>query len=482
MNAQHRYGWIKGLSVALVLIWPGMGLAQTFSSGSTGADGAFSPSADTTVTLPPNGIFNYTTVTIPAGVTVTYTKNAANTPVTILATGDVTVAGTINVNGGNGATTGTSPSFSPGGSGGPGGFEGGNGGLSTGHPNFPGSVSIGSAGKGPAGGDPATTAGTGGSGASYVLSSAFVSLLPLFGGSGGGGGLGFTGSGFLGSGASGGGGGGAIVIASSTKITVTGSITARGGSATNIGICGQGTGPGSGGAIRLVAPEITGAGSLTATGGDISGCSSNGDVGRIRLEAFTLGFTGTRNPAGQQSTSPGPVTAASNPALINLPTLSISSVGGMAPPSTPGGSYSTADVSLPPATTNPVAVTLTATNAPVGTTFTVKLIPRFNVPTVATSATTGTFATSTATANITFPTGEVSVLNAFGSFTLPLLANLFPEIDGEPVERIMVAAAYGEPSSVSLVTKSGKEEPVAQLPLVEQVRLAAALETAFTQR
>jgi hypothetical protein len=98
------------------------------------------------------------------------------------------------------------------------------------------------------------------------------------------------------------------------------------------------------------------------------------------------------------------------------------------------------------------------------------------------TASIGTFATSTSTANVTFPTGEVSALNAFGSFTLPQIASLFPLIDGEPVERIMVAANYGEPSSVSLVTKSGKQVPVAHLPLVEQVRLAAALETVFNQR
>ena len=60
--------------------------AQTFSSGSTGADGAFSPTANTTLTPPANGVFNFTTVNIPAGVTVTIQKNAANTPATMLAT------------------------------------------------------------------------------------------------------------------------------------------------------------------------------------------------------------------------------------------------------------------------------------------------------------------------------------------------------------------------------------------------------------
>ena len=52
------------------------------------------------------------------------------------------------------------------------------------------------------------------------------------------------------------------------------------------------------------------------------------------------------------------------------------------------------------------------------------------------------------------------MLNAFGSFILPTqVASLFPLIDGEPVERVMVAATYGEPSTVTLITKSGKALP-----------------------
>src|SRR5919108_2609404 len=74
-------------------------LAQTVNSGSTGADGAFSPTANVTLTLPPSGVFNFTTVNIPAGVTVRFARNAANTPVTMLATGNVTIVGTIDVSG-----------------------------------------------------------------------------------------------------------------------------------------------------------------------------------------------------------------------------------------------------------------------------------------------------------------------------------------------------------------------------------------------
>src|SRR5258706_10061922 len=75
--------------------------ASAFVSGSTGADGAFNPAVNTTVTLPPSGIFNFTSVNIPVGVTVAFRRNTANTPVVILATGDVVIGGLLDVSGGN---------------------------------------------------------------------------------------------------------------------------------------------------------------------------------------------------------------------------------------------------------------------------------------------------------------------------------------------------------------------------------------------
>src|SRR3989338_7156995 len=92
-----------------LLIWcvafglaPGLARAASFISGSTGADGAFSPQTSMEVQLPESGILNYTTVNIPSGVTVTFKKNELNTSVTLLATGDVIINGTIDVSGTNG--------------------------------------------------------------------------------------------------------------------------------------------------------------------------------------------------------------------------------------------------------------------------------------------------------------------------------------------------------------------------------------------
>lgn len=446
------------VGLAVLLPWTVTAFAQTYHSGSTGADGAFAPTANTTLTLPPNGVFNFTTVDIPTGVTVTFTKNSANTPVTMLAAADVSIAGIINLNGSDGIPPLSSgPIVSPGGAGGPGGFSGGQGGARGITNNAP------SGGQGPGG-------GVGQSGGTYGAPASFTSLIPLFGGSGGGGGSG----GSTIAGASGGGGGGAIVIASSSKIIVTGSITANGGngySQQQFQCLSVEAGGGSGGAIRLVAPEISGTGALRAIPGAGADFCSGSSAGRIGLEAFTHGFTGTSDPIFSTAISPGPVTAASSPALVNLPTLTIRSIGEEASPATPAASYTTADVSLPSGTTNPVPVVLTATNTPVGTVFTVKLIPQFAAPTEYTAPSTGTFSNSTATVNVSFPQGQVSLINASASFTLPTqIAAALPLIEGEPVERVLLASEEGE-GAWRLVTRSGKEYPAKKI--LGEERLAA---------
>lgn len=434
-------------SVAVLIQMPSVE-AQVFNSGSTGADGPLAPTANMAVTLPPDGILNYTTVTIPAGVTVTFIRNVANTPVTMLATGDVTIAGQIDANGANGekeTTAGAGVVRHDGALGGPGGYSGGHGGLAGAIADPIGNN--GHDGQGPGGGTggkagpPPVPAKPG----DYGAPSSYVELVPLLGGSGGGGGPGrltvVAGSG--------GGGGGAIVISSSTKISVSGSILANGGSVG--GLCDTGAGGGgSGGAIRLVAPEVLGAGSLQAIGQ--RSCVELAKNGRIRIESFSPGFTGSSNPPATFSTSPRSAVP------LNLPTLKMTSVGGKPVPANATGSYKSADVSLDAGTANPVPVTLTATNTPVGTRFTVKLYPQGNAASSAASApSTGTLATSTATALVTFPDGEVSRLIAFGSFTIAAqTAALYPLIDGEPVYEVVVTAALGEPSTLTLVTESGK--------------------------
>src|SRR5438874_1060012 len=318
--------------VSVLLAWLAAGggpaVAQTFNSGSTGADGAFNPTSNATIALLPSGVFNYTTVNIPTGVTVTFTKNVANTPVTILATGNVTIAGTIDVAGSPGASGAGQTILAPsGGRGGPGGFDGGsgaNGILSN----------TGGTGLGPGGGGGGTNSGGNGAGAGFlnaggngspsvVGGSAYgaSALLPLIGGSGGGGG----GATFGVSAPGGGGGGGALLIASSGTITFTGTILARGGGCGSDGVI-SGCGGGSGGGVRLVATTIAGSGGTINVGG---GAGVPGSAGRIRIEGFTntasINFAGV--PSAAVSTA-SPTTAT----LTNPPTLSVTSVAGVASP------------------------------------------------------------------------------------------------------------------------------------------------------
>jgi len=256
--------------------------AQGFDSGSTcatnppgqgGCLGNVTYSTNTVVTLPPDGILSYGTLTVGGSATVSFTKNALNTPVYILATGAITVTGTISANGSQGTST-------TGGAGGPGGFDGG-------HPGMLGNVAApAGAGFGPGAGKPGVSGfGTNHPGeaayrtapsASYPSTNAgsvygTALLMPLVGGSGGGG----TDSAAVG----GGGGGGAVLLASNTSITLNGSISATG--AYQYGTGGS-FGGGSGGAIRLVAPVVAGSGAL-----DVGGTLyyNSGGSGWTRIDA-----------------------------------------------------------------------------------------------------------------------------------------------------------------------------------------------------
>ena len=465
------------LGVAPVLV-SAQAPPPTFNSGSDGSLGAFAPVANTNVMLPPDGILHYTTVNIPAGVTVTFTKNATNTPVTMLATGDVAIAGSMNLSGENGVVGGQFVGFRASTAPGPGGFAGGQGG-SSGLTN-----NAASDGSGPGGGRAGQAYGgapgfvNSANGGTYGAPVSFVSLLPLFGGSGGGGTDGGNTATQFGNdpsyaGVSAGAGGGAMVVASTTRITISGSILANGGAGIELNGFTCPSGSGSGGAIRLVAPVVSVTGTLQATS-PVKNCTAPGSPGRIRIESVSPGTIVSTNPLASISSVLGPVTVTSIPALINLPTVAFTSIGGIAPPANLSGSYTTPDVVLPGTTTNPVPVTITATNTPVPTTFTINIIPQFAATTSTTVNTTGSFPISTASTSVTLANGRVSALQVFAGFTLT--ASLAPIIDGEPADQVLLAAGYGEPSTLTLVTKSGKEIPVSQLSQADQLKVAMAFE------
>lgn len=458
--------------------------AQAFVSGSTGADGAFSPTVNTQVVLPPSGILNYTTVNIPSGVVVTFKKNATNTPVVILASGNVTIAGSINLIGIDGKASGAAGDGVLGddgipGVGGPGGGDGGRGGVGTLTSAAKGN---GGAGLGPGGGKGAVVSlycpwpyyatciggsggGFGGAG-NYSFDNGYSigtpggiaygssQLLPLIGGSGGGGG-----AGELYNGGGGGGGGGAILIASSGTVNITGTVYAYGGVGGAVAGTGGGGsgGGGSGGAIRIVATTISGNGALNANGQGGGANSTNGyfaggsgGAGRIRLEAETFTRTAASAPAHTQGL-PGPVFVA------GLPTLRISSVGGATVPAEPTGN---ADVTLPATTANPVTVVFTTTGVPAGNTVKLILKPVSGAEVSAISpALVGDTTSATASVNITLPDGP-STLQATVTYNIVLAMGeaLSVYAQGERVEKITLASTLGsKESTVTLITVSGKE-------------------------
>jgi hypothetical protein len=302
---------------------------------SDGSDGAFNPAANIEVDLsqavtgtwntpssnPGKGIydpnkwaivFKYSSVNIPAGVTVTFKNHPSNPPVVWLVQGSVNIAGTVSVNGKPGVSD-VNEIYPV--EGGPGGFRGG---------------AYGPAGQG---------AGLGIGGHSghgdFRNSYGNPQLLPLIGGSGG---QGDSGNG----GWSGSGGGGAILIACPGDLQLDGTLSARAGNGYYLG---------SGGAVRLVSTAVRGSGSIDA-GFYVAG--------RIRIEANTLDSTILTSPS-TIAVPPGitpPIFQADN-----APTVRIVAVDGLPSPAEPTAPLLTsADIGIEKNT--PVTITLETRNFP----------------------------------------------------------------------------------------------------------------------
>ena len=197
-------------------------------------------------------------------------------------------------------------------------------------------------------------------------------LVPLVGGSGGDGGE--TGGG--------GAGGGALLIASSTGITVNGAITANGGASVD------GVG-GNGGSIRLVAPAISGTGGvISAKGGQPQGAD-----GLVRFETIRNEFSGGLNETPSAQGKPFGLFLPPNPPG----SVRVVSIGGV-----PVGAHdSTIDES------SPVVVVIEARFIPPGTVVRLDLFSDLGISqTFATAPLEGTFQMSRAMALITFPRGS----------------------------------------------------------------------------
>jgi hypothetical protein len=288
-------------------------------------------------------VFKYSSVNIPTGKTLTFINHQSRAPVVWLVQGNITIAGTVSLNGNSGAYSGA---LTPAG---PGGFPGGRG--------WHNSLDTGSAGLGPGGGGHSTTASgsggyvTDGTGALGGKAYGNYRVLPLIGGSGGGGAHNSI--------YSGGGGGGAILLACTGTCSVTGTVAANGGS----GFYGSGflSSAGSGGAIRIIANQITGtAAGLKAPGG--TGLSGLTSPGRIRIEANSISLSGASDPA---YTWLQPLD--NDEAVIWLPDTAprvhVVSVGSQTVPLDPNGQFNPpGDVFL--VTADPQLVQIEAANVP----------------------------------------------------------------------------------------------------------------------
>ena len=213
--------------------------------------------------MPKNGrvVFKYTSVTVDEGTTLSFSNHPSRAPVVWLVSGDVTISGTVSLDGQNyqAAPANSEP--------GPGGFRGGSGTYATGV--------IAGAGFGPGGGGRVGTAGYPGSygtqGNGGPLPYGNQSLIPLIGRSGGGSDPETT--------FAGGAGGGAILVACQNTIGISGMLRSNGGVGRYYSA--ENASGGSGGGIRLVTETLAGAGTVNALGG---GGWRTGGMGRIRIE------------------------------------------------------------------------------------------------------------------------------------------------------------------------------------------------------
>jgi hypothetical protein len=374
------------MSIACALLVASPVFAQAgFLSGSDGSDGALNITADREINLalavprtwdtaspvPGRGVydadqwavvFKYTTINIASGATVTFRNHSSGAPIVWLATSNVTINGTVNLNGDNAnnhyPAKENPPTFAEPG---PGGFSGGRRAYNE--------IFLGSGGMGPGGAQRGDEDNKYGGDAAYSSEQYGYSgspygnprVFPLMGGSGGGASYPNYRADIIPSIAGGGAGGGAILIATSAAITIpqSGRVSANGGS-------GGETGDGSGGGIRLVADRaVTVNGTLQARELFVS------TYGRIRLESNQNVDVadGDIDPDPSIATRTGPVFPGAG-----KPVLKAVRVDGATVPTDPDAGIETVDVEIENDSER-ATVHIEARNIPVGARVTVFVVP-----------------------------------------------------------------------------------------------------------
>lgn len=312
----------------------------------------------------PNGVWNYTTINVPTGITVDFVPNAANSAVTWLASDDVIIDGVVSLDGKHGALRDNIPVHAA--PGGPAGFAGGLGGNRV---ELYNSVA-GTPGSGPGGGAPGINPNNIGDDGQHNGVYGNPYIVPLKGGSGGGGGAVYLSTT---KGGNGGGGAGAMLIASSRDVTINGVIRANGGyygrniSHSASTSSGRG-GHGSGGAVKVVCDRLLGNGRIETKGGN-GQYSSTSIGGYVRLESYLRPFdiSGQVYTATRSNSAPVQSVDYGSPAA-----LVITSVDGESVANPPSGSFANPDVVF--SDSGDVTIIVTATNVPDGTPVTLKIV------------------------------------------------------------------------------------------------------------
>ena len=280
-------------------------------------------------------VFKYSSVFIASGATLTFSNHPTHAPVVWLVSGDVTVNGTISLDGQYSSLNQTNTAEP-----GPGGFRGGTTIMS---------------GFGPGGGYSSYNYYQGGYNGYGYYSTTYAygnqQIVPLIGGSG---------AGAVVYGSYSAGGGGAILIASSGTININGSVHANAGLVYYNPPYYPATYYAAGGAIRLIAGQLSGNGSIAVTGYD---------SGRFRLEATNIGSFNLSIPGGGNPldvvVSPFPMTIwpAANAPTVQVMTISNVNAN-LTAPVDPKAAFSAGGDDLAIATSTNVVIGLQTSNFP----------------------------------------------------------------------------------------------------------------------
>jgi hypothetical protein len=178
-----------------------------------------------------------------------------------------------------------------------------------------------------------------------------------------------------------------------------------------------------------------------------------GSKGIVKLECFTCPFAGTITAGTHSIAQPAPVFPSP------IPTLKITSVGGVKPGTTTG-SLTTPDLVLSSTVVNPVPIVINGFNIPTATPVYV-----YNYSPTASSRVQmggailqGTFAFSTLTVGGTLPTGVSVLMAETSAFTVTAsLAPLLPKVDGEEIIEMLASASMDGQAMLTGITGSGKQ-------------------------